>query len=270
MKQNLKQWLSVLCMGMTGLSATAWADAGTPVDCGTVECEAIREMRSLFTAESGYFAEHDVFTLSLASAGFAPAACPNGSRAPVPGAGWVSGCNFSYKVTGITPHPSPGFTAVAQGVAGTPSAGITLQIGTHPVSGRLFWLERQGVRRYVDSAECLPAQSFTCEAQLREARSNLNYIHVVEQSYFAERDQYSTNLPLIGFVPEGCSNGTRAAVPDASWVAGCRFIYKVTLNGTTGFTATAKAVTGATEGSVLTLTESGQTVIAPSYPASCQ
>ncbi|NNB93207.1 hypothetical protein HI113_04695 [Corallococcus exiguus] len=110
MKPNLKQWLSVLCLGMTGVSATAWADVGTPVDCGTVECEAIREMRSIYAAEYGYFATYDVFTLNLASAGFAPAACPNGSRAPVPGAGWVSGCNFSYKVTGITPHPSPGFT----------------------------------------------------------------------------------------------------------------------------------------------------------------
>jgi hypothetical protein len=270
MKQNLKQWLSVLCVGMAGASATAWADAGTPVDCGTVECEAIRGMRSLFGAEHAYFAQSDAFTLNLASAGFAPAACPNGSRAPVPGPGWVSGCNFSYKVAGIAPYPSPGFTAVAQGVAGTASAGITLQIGTHPVSGILFWLERNGVRRYVDSAECQSPQSFTCEAELREARSNMNYIYVVEQSYYVEKDQYSANLPLVGFMPEGCSNGTRATVPDASWVAGCRFIYKVTLNGTSGFTATAKAVTGATEGTVLTLTQTGQTVVTPSYPASCQ
>ena len=270
MKQNLKQWLAMVCMGVAGVSATAWADVGTPVDCGTVECEAIREMRSIYVAEAGYFGAYDAFTLNLASAGFTPAACPNGSRAPVPGAGWVSGCNFSYKVTGITPYPSPSFTAVAQGVAGTASAGITLQIGTHPVSGRLFWLERQGVRRYVDSAECQSPQSFTCESELREARSNMLYIHTVEQSYFAEKDKYSTNLLLIGFWPEGCSNGTRAAVPDASWVGGCRFIYKVTLNGTTGFTATAKAVTGATEGTVLTITQLGQTVVTPTYPGWCQ
>jgi hypothetical protein len=266
--QELKRWL---CLGLFALAAPAAADVGSPVDCGTVECEGIRGLWALGAEEQNFFAETDRYTQNLAELGaFQPAACANGTRAPVPGPGWVSGCNYSYKVSSVTPNPTPTFVVFAQGAAGTPAAGITLQLSTHPTAGLVFWLERNGVRRYVDSAECLPAASFTCDAQMREALWTLKVVQVAQASYFQERDRYSTSFAQIGAMPSGCLDGTRAPVPDASWIGGCRFIYKITLNGTAGYTTTARAVRGHVEHTVVTRTEAGLVNITPSYALSCQ
>ncbi|RKG84860.1 hypothetical protein [Corallococcus terminator] len=270
MKLNLKRWL---CVGAFVVAVPAWADAPTPVDCGTVECEGIREMKSLYAAEMAYFGERDFFTgdmAQLAFADFAPAACANGTRAPVPGPGWVSGCHFAYKVTAITPYPSPSFTAVAQGAAGTPAAGIKLQIGTHPVSGILHWLERNGVRRYVDAAECLPAQSFVCDAQLREGTFGIQALYTAEQSYMAEKDRYTSNYAQLGFMPFGCADGTRAPVPDASWIGGCKFIFRADVTGPFSVNLTARAVAGALQGTVVTKVEHGDLVVTPVYSSVCR
>ncbi|RKH14515.1 hypothetical protein D7X74_19880 [Corallococcus sp. CA047B] len=273
MRLNLKQWLSVLCVGAFAVAVPAWADVPTPVDCGTVECEGIREMKSLYTAEMAYFGERDSFTADMAQlafADFAPAPCANGTRAPVPGPGWVSGCRFAYKVTAVTPNPSPSFTAVAQGAAGTSAAGITLQIGTHPVSGILFWLERNGVRRYVDAAECLAAQSFVCDAQLREGTMGLRALYTSEMAYFGEKDRYTSNYAQLGFLPPGCADGTRAPVPDASWIGGCKFIFRADVTGPSSFSLTARAVAGAIQGTVVTQVDQGEPVVTPVYDSVCR
>jgi hypothetical protein len=274
MKQYLKRWLSVVCVGAFTVAVPAWADAPTPVDCGTVECEGIRETRALGLAELSYFQETDVFTQDmgvLTSYGnFAPPPCANGTRAPLPGPGWVSGCNFSYRIASITPHPNPTFVAVAQGAPGTPAAGLTLQFATHPVSGFLFWLERNGVRRYVDAAECLPPQSFSCDAQLREGTTGIRALFTSERSYFQEQDHYSSNYALIGFSPPGCADGTRAPVPDASWVGGCKFIYRADVAGPFSITLTARAVAGSVQGTVVTMSNQGVLSVTPVYDSICR
>jgi hypothetical protein len=267
MKQGLTRWL---CLGMFALAPAAWADAGSPVDCGTVECEGIRELRALGAAEEGFFGARDRYSLNPSEVSFQPAACANGTRAPVPGPGWVSGCNYAYKVSSVTSYPNPTFVVFAQGAAGTPAAGIKIELGTHATAGLYQWLERGGVRRYVDGTECLPAASFRCDAQMREALTYTRAIFTAEQSYYAEKDQYSTSLAQIGMVPRGCMDGTRAPVPDASWHGGCRFIYKVTLNGAAGFTITARAVRGDVEHSVVTLNDQYVTTVTPSYAPVCR
>ncbi|RYZ42829.1 MAG: hypothetical protein EOO71_06140 [Myxococcaceae bacterium] len=273
MRQNLKRWL---CVGAFAVAAPAWADAPTPVDCGTAECEGIRETRALGLAELSYFQEKDFYTQDLAvlmafgDFAFAPAPCANGTRAPVPGPEWVSGCNFSYRIERITPHPTPTFIAVAQGAPNTPAAGITLQFTTHPAVGSVFWLQRDGVRRYVDAAECLPAQSFICDAQLREGTHGIKALFTSEKSYFQEKDQYTSNYALIGFSPPGCADGTRAPVPDASWIAGCKFIFRAVVTGPYSFTLNARAVAGAVQGSVVNMSDQGVLTVTPAYDSVCR
>ncbi|PTL80955.1 hypothetical protein DAT35_26890 [Vitiosangium sp. GDMCC 1.1324] len=242
---------------------------GTPVDCGTVECEGIRETRALYEAERSYLQETDRYSLDLATVGFAPAACADGSRAPVPGPGWVAGCHFVYRVTAVTGFPNSTFTAVAQGASGTPAAGITLQIGTPTFDSILFWLERAGVRRYVGWDECLPAASFTCDAQRREGIRNLRDLYTTERAFLQEKDRYSSNLEEVGFVPMGCTDGTRPTGPDSSWKGGCRFIYRVEVTPT-GFIATARAVSGLAAGTTMKIDETGTTTITPVPFSDCQ
>jgi hypothetical protein len=65
-----------------------------------------------------------------------------------------------------------------------------------------------------------------------EAQVNLKALFVAEKSFFQEMDRYSPDFQAIGFAPEGCRDGTRPAVPDGTWIAGCRFIYRVQVKGT--------------------------------------
>lgn len=266
--RNAMRWLSVVGGLSFSWALPAMAEQPTPVDCGSVECEGIREMKALHDAELALVQETDRYTLNLAEIGFAPAACADGSRAPVPGPGWVAGCHFAYRVTAVTGIPNPTFTAVAQGAAGTPAAGLSLEIGRSSVQTISFWMERAGVRRSVGWDECLPAASFTCSAQQREGVQGIRNLFITEVAFFNEKDRYSSNLAEIGFVLDSCTDGTRAAVPDSSWTAGCRFIYRVDLTPA-GFVATARAVSGAISGTTLKIFQDGALSIS-SIPFECQ
>jgi hypothetical protein len=260
------RWLSVVGGLCFSWALPAMAE-GTPVDCGSVDCEGIREMKALYEAQMNYIVETDRYSLDLAAVGFAPPACADGSRAPVPGPGWVAGCRFAYRVTAVTGHPEPSsFTALAQGAAGTPAAGVKLLIGKPSWDKVVFSLERGGVRRFVGWDECLPAASFTCDAQLREGTQHIRGLFITEKAFQQEKDRYSSNLQEIGFLPTGCTNGTRAAVPDSTWMGGCRFIYSVEVAGTgpeMTFIATARAISGPIAGTTLKINESGVLTITP-------
>ncbi|MFY0522606.1 hypothetical protein ACN28I_05145 [Archangium gephyra] len=271
--RNTMRWLSVVGGLCASWALPAMAE-GTPVDCGSVDCEGIREMRALHEAQLSFMYERDRYTLNLAELGFVPPACADGTRAPVPGPGWVAGCHFAYRVTAVTNPPAgqPAFTAVAQGAAGTPAAGVTLQVSTPMFDQVVFWLERGGVRRYVGGDECLPAEFFACSAQQREGKRNLWALFITQRTFMQEKDRYSENLAEVGFRPMGCTDGTRAAVPDSAWVGGCRFIYRVEVAGTgpeMTFTATARGVSGLVEGTTIKVNETGLLTITPPIGGGC-
>ncbi|MCY1078393.1 hypothetical protein [Archangium lansingense] len=264
--RSTMRWLSVVGGLCFSWALPAMAE-GTPVDCGSIDCEGIREMRALHDAQIASLQERDLFSQNLAEVGFKPAACANGSRAPVPGLGWVAGCHFAYRVTAVTnPPESSTFTAVAQGAAGTPAAGVKLLIGRLSGGKLVFSLDRGGVRRFVGWDECLPAASFTCEAQQREGVQAIRALFTTERAFLQEKDRYSSNFEEIGFVPMGCTNGTQAAVPDSSWIGGCRFIYRVELSGTgpaMTFIATARAISGPIAGTTMKIDQTGVLSITP-------
>ncbi|AKJ03650.1 hypothetical protein ATI61_11999 [Archangium gephyra] len=266
--RSAMRWLSVVGGLSFSWALPAMAE-GTPVDCGGVDCEGIREMKALYEAQVSFLQETDRYSLNLAEVGFAPPACADGSRAPVPGPGWVAGCRFAYRMTAATSVPEPSsFTAMAQGAAGTPADGVKLLIGKPSWDKIVFTLERGGVRRYVGWDECLPAASFTCDAQLREGIQHMRALYTTERGFLQEKDRYSSNLEEIGFVPMGCTDGTRAAVPDSSWTGGCRFIYRVDVQGTAPtmtFTATARAISGPIAGTTIKIDESGVLTLTPAY-----
>lgn len=257
MMRDVKRGLS-LAGAVAALWALPAAAEGTPVDCGSVDCEGIREMKALYTAEVSYFGERDRYSLVLADVGFEPATCGNEVRARTLGPGWTVGCNFAYRVTSVTGLPSATFTAEALGLPGTPAEGLKLQISAPAHQSRVFWLERGGSRRTVGWDECLPAKSFTCAAQEREGFNSLRSLYTAERSYFQEKDQYSSNLANVGFLPESCSDGTRPPVQEPGGVAGCRFVYSVAVTGPYSFIATARGVSGTVEGMVLKVDETGR------------
>ncbi|WNG57641.1 hypothetical protein F0U59_24930 [Archangium gephyra] len=201
-------------------------------------------MRVLFEAQRSFLQERDRYSQNLAEVGFSPAACADGSRAPVPGPGQVAGCQFAYQVTSVTSLPAS-FTAIAQGAAGTPAADRTLQIGSTTNHDIFFWLEHSGVRRYVDWNECRPTGSFS--AQEFEAVENMGHAFRAMQASYFERDQYPSTLLQAGFVPMGCTDGSSAPLPGPDQVAGCHFAYRVssvTGSPTPSFTVTAQGAAG--------------------------
>lgn len=270
--RNAMRWLSVVGGLCVSWAAPAMAE-GTPVDCGGVDCEGIREMKALHDAEFSFLQETDRFSMDLAQLGFAPPACADGSRAPVPaqGQGWVAGCRFAYRVVAATTTVgASSFTAVAEGAVGTPAEGVKLLIGRPSGDKVIFWLERGGVRRYVGWDECLPAASFTCEAQQREGVQGIRALFTTERAFLQEKDRYSSNFEEIGFLPMGCTDGTRAPVPDSTWMGGCRFIYRVEVAGTgptMTFTATARAISGPIAGTTIKINEDAVLTITPVFGA---
>ncbi|QRK06383.1 hypothetical protein JQX13_40810 [Archangium violaceum] len=267
MMRHTMQWLSVVGGLSLSWALPAMAE-GTPVDCGTVECEGIREVKALYQAELSFLQERDRYSLDLAEVGFAPAACADGTRAPVPGAGWVAGCHFAYRVTAMTGFPNSSYTAIAQGAAGTPAEGITLRIGAPSFNKINLTLERDGVSRYVGWDECLPAASFMCSAQQREGLRDIRHLFTAERAFLQEKDRYSSDIAEVGFAPLSCTDGTNAPVPDSTWVGGCRFIYHVDLTPS-GFIATARAVSGVIAGTTMKIDETGSVSIS-SIPFECQ
>ncbi len=73
------------------------------------------------------------------------------------------GGHFTYNIQSVTVGPGDwvGFTAVANGIAGTPSEGLYLFIGREQSEGKVsfsFWLFRDDVRRDVGLNECTQAE----------------------------------------------------------------------------------------------------------------
>ncbi|MFY0582297.1 hypothetical protein ACN28S_55675 [Cystobacter fuscus] len=223
MRQTMR-WLSVVGALCGAWSPVAMAE-GSPFDCGGVEGEAIREMRALYEAERSFLYEKDKYSQDLAQVGFAPVACADGSRAPLPGPGWVAGCHFAYRVESVTGLPAASFAAIARGAVGTPAEDVTLGIGSLPNDDIFFWLERSGVRRSVDWYECRSTGAFS--AQEAEGIEHMNHVFTAMRAYLQEKDRYPILLKDAGFSPLNCTDGSRAPVPGADWVAGCHFAYHV-------------------------------------------
>ena len=270
MREALR-WLFVVAGMSWSWAASAGAPQPTPVDCGSAQCEGIREMKSLFYGEMSYFQERDLFSSDLAALGFAPPACANGSRVPVPGPGWVAGCRFAYRVTQVTKSPQPSsFTAIAQGGTGTEAAGLLLQFSQTLSESPVFWLQRDGVRRYVGFDECLPAESFTCSAQMKEAIGNLNALFTSERAFLQEKDRYTSNFQELGYLPMGCTDLTSPSLPDNTWIGGCRFIYRIDLKSNPmGFTLTARGVSGFIQGVTVKMDDSGALTVTPLPHSDC-
>jgi hypothetical protein len=100
-----------------------------------VMSEAEAGLKALFNAEQTYFLSHNSYADSLAEAGFAPEACPDDSRAPVPGAGWVAGCNVVYSITFNGPATRERHFIGHARVAVGPAKGKSLLVHSHDTAG---------------------------------------------------------------------------------------------------------------------------------------
>ena len=104
------------------------------VNSGSLECEAIRELKALVEKQQSILAQNNAYAVNLTdllAAGYLPAECPDGSRVRVSGSNVVGGCHFTYGLVSVVNSPQTGdfsFEAVALGVKGTPSEGLELYI----------------------------------------------------------------------------------------------------------------------------------------------
>ena len=90
----------------------------------------------------------------------------------------------------------------------------------------------------VDVSSCFP------EPVICEAAMNLRSLFTAQKSYFQEKDRYSEDLALVGFVPERCEGGI---VAWSGEVAGCHYAYRVEVQGVAPeqtFTAFARGADG--------------------------
>jgi hypothetical protein len=60
-----------------------------------------------------------------------------------------------------------------------------------------------------------------------EALMDLRTLLGGQAAVFAEKDHYTADPSLLPALP-ACTDGTRAAAPDGTWLAGCHFRYRVT------------------------------------------
>ncbi|PTL80252.1 hypothetical protein [Vitiosangium sp. GDMCC 1.1324] len=245
-----------------------WNECRPTGSFSTREFEGVEAMSHVFEGMQAYFAEKDQYPSTLTQMGFWPMSCTDGSRAPLPGTDWVAGCHFTYRVTSVTGSPNPSFMVIAQGAAGTPVADVTLGIGSPSIQNIVFWVERAGVRRFIDWEERVPTESVYA-AQEQEGVANIRALFTSEQAIFQEKDRYSSNLAEVGFLPLSCTDGTRPSGPDSSWLGGCRFIYHVQVTGPSSFIATARAVSGRVAGTTLQIDETGTLTRTPVYSDAC-
>jgi hypothetical protein len=228
---------------------------GTPSLCSADPTfEGVSNMKVLFELERSYFSETDRYPYDLSVVGFAPAACADGSRAPLPGPGWVAGCRFVYRIASVTGAPDGGFVAEAQG-ATAEVTGVSLQINER----RVFTLTRAGATRYVDWFECSPLRP-ACVSQECEGIQNVKAIFIAERSFLQEKDRYSSNLAEVGFAPYGCADGSVPSLPGPGWAPGCHFFYRVDLVGDR-FTITARGASALTQGRTVFMDVNGNVTV---------
>lgn len=220
-----------------------------------LRCEALLGFSGLLAGQQEYFGEKDTWTADVTRLP-SPAACADGSRVPTPpDEAWLAGCHFRYAVSvaGAPPNDST-FSVRAVGVGGL-AEGLTYTL-THGYSdgktvrvwpSELVIEDCHGVRR---------PEGTPLPAPLCEGASNLKGLFAAEKAYFGEKDRYSESYTQVGFLPEPCLDGSRAPVPDATWIAGCRFIYRAEVSGTAPeqtFLLTALGVRGPVVDQKLTL-----------------
>ncbi len=88
-----------------------------------------------------------------------------------------------------------------------------------------------------------------------EALVDLRTLMEEQRAFHAERDHYAADATLLSALP-ACADGTRAPSPDATWLSGCHFRYRVTDASVTpdGTFTLQAAGTGAAEGRAYTVT----------------
>ncbi|MGE6764054.1 hypothetical protein ACQKGO_38950 [Corallococcus interemptor] len=219
-----------------------------------LRCEALLGFSGLLAGQQEYFGEKDRWTEDVTRLPV-PAACTDGSRVPTPDATWLAGCHFRYaiSVTGSPPN-NTSFRVRAVGVGGL-ADGLTYEMAHGFVDGKpvrvwppeLVLEDCHGVRR---------PEGTPLPAPLCEGASNLKAFFTSQKAYFGEKDRYSESADPLGFLPEPCLDGTRAPVPDDTWTAGCRFIYRAKVSGIApvqAFLLTARGVKGPVVEQQLTL-----------------
>ncbi|CAM4464792.1 hypothetical protein D7Y11_30765 [Corallococcus sp. AB018] len=219
-----------------------------------LRCEALLGFSGLLAGQQEYFGEKDAWTTDVTRLP-TPAPCTDGSRVPTPDATWLAGCHFRYAVSvaGSLPDNST-FSVRAVGVGGL-AEGLTYSMTHGYVDGKpvrvwpseLVLEECHGVRR---------PEGTPLPAPLCEGASNLKALFTSEKAYFGEKDRYSESAAQVGFAPEPCLDGSRAPVPDDTWTAGCRFIYRAEVSGTAPeqtFLLTARGMKGPVVEQKLTL-----------------
>ncbi|WNG25045.1 hypothetical protein F0U62_14260 [Cystobacter fuscus] len=104
------------------------------VNTGSLECEAIHELKTMVEKQQSILARNNAYAVNLTdllAAGYMPAECPDGTRVRVAGSDLVGGCHFTYGLVSVVNSPRTGdfsFEVVALGVKGTPSEGLELYI----------------------------------------------------------------------------------------------------------------------------------------------
>lgn len=197
-------------------------------------CEALVDLRTLMDGQRAFFGETDHYTADPTRLPLLPA-CADGARTATPDATWMAGCHFRYRVTAASATPDGTFTLHAVGAGAAEGREYTVTSGT------------------LDSQRVWPA-SLTLEVcgdllapSVCEAALGLRSVYTAERSFFQEKDLYSGDLTLIGFLPEPCLDGTRlgGGEPPAT---GCHYTYRVEVQGVAPeqtFTAIARDAEGA-------------------------
>ncbi|WP_375760548.1 hypothetical protein [Corallococcus exercitus] len=195
-----------------------------------LRCEALLGFSGLMAAQQEFFGEKNVWTADVTRLP-SPAACTDGSRVPTLDGTWLAGCHFRYAVSVTGSHPDNStFSVRAVGVGGL-AEGLTYAMTHGYADGKpvrvwpseLVLEDCHGVRR---------PEGTPLPAPLCEGASNLKGFFTAQKAYFGEKDRYSESAAQVGFAPEPCLDGSRAPVPDDTWTAGCRFIYRAEVSGT--------------------------------------
>lgn len=96
--RNTMRWLSVVGGLCVSWALPAMAE-GTPVDCGGIDCEGIREMRALHEVELAFMAERDRFIYRVEVTGTGPAMTFTATARGV--SGLVEGTTIKVNETGL-------------------------------------------------------------------------------------------------------------------------------------------------------------------------
>jgi hypothetical protein len=235
-------------------------------------------LKAYFVAEKSFFAEQDRYSADLKALYTPDDWCPDGARQRTeqpPVEGELASCNFFYGVRVEGHAPQQTFLLYSRGAVEGVLDRVWVTVSDGPTAGRVeewpidrlfLTLQKEKPPR---PAVAPPSQGSKqlpeAEAELvKERLTGLRGLRAAELSYFAERDAYAAEFPVIGFKPDAwCPDGARlrqTAQASQGEAAGCHYLYGVFLEGKGpegSFTAYARGAIAPVAGKVWLVSSAG-------------